>query len=281
MINIGEFNTLEILRDTEPGMFLGDTDGNEVLLPNRYVEDIYKVGDDIEVFIYLDNDERMVAVTDEPHITRGDFAVLRCNVVNDYGAFLDWGMVKELFCPFKEQAFPMKKGGWYLVHCYLDEKSERLVASSKTNRFLNNDELTVEAFEEVRLIVSHPSDFGINVIVNEKHTGLIYKDNIFQELSVGDRLKGVVKKVRPGNKLDIGLGQVGYRNIEPNAKKILEVLKDNSGYLALHDKSSPESIKEALEMSKKNFKKSIGTLYKQKQITIEKDGIRLTQIKQE
>ena len=275
MINIGEFNTLEILRDTEPGMFLGDTEGNEVLLPNRYVEDVFKVGDDVEVFIYLDNDERLVAVTDEPHITKGDFAVLRCNAVNDYGAFLDWGMVKELFCPFKEQAFPMKKGGWYLVHCYLDEKSERLVASSKTNRFLDNTELTVEEFEEVNLIVSHPSDFGMNVIINKQHMGLIYKDNIFQELSIGDRLKGIVKKIRPGNKLDIALGQIGYRNIEPNAKKILDTLGDNSGYLPLHDKSSPEAIKEALEMSKKNFKKAIGTLYKQKQITIEKDGIRL------
>ncbi|MEJ6793122.1 MAG: S1-like domain-containing RNA-binding protein [Lacinutrix sp.] len=275
MIKIGEFNTLEILRDTEPGMFLGDTEGNEVLLPNRYVEDVFKIGDDVEVFIYLDNDERLVAVTDEPHITKGDFAVLRCNAVNDYGAFLDWGMVKELFCPFKEQAFPMKKGGWYLVHCYLDEKSERLVASSKTNRFLDNAELLVSEFEEVNLIVSHPSDFGMNVIVNKQHMGLIYKDNIFQELSIGDRLKGVIKKIRPGNKLDIALGQIGYRNIEPNAKKILDTLEDNSGYLPLHDKSTPEAIKDALEMSKKNFKKAIGTLYKQKQITIESDGIRL------
>jgi predicted RNA-binding protein (virulence factor B family) len=277
MINIGEFNTLEILRDTEPGMFLGDAEGNEVLLPNRYVEDVFKVGDDVEVFIYLDNEERLVAVTDEPHVTKGDFAVLRCNAVNDFGAFLDWGMVKELFCPFKEQAFPMKKGGWYLVHCYLDEKSERLVASSKTNRFLDNTELTVEEFEEVNLIVSHPSDFGMNVIINKQHMGLIYKDNIFQELSIGDRLKGIVKKIRPGNKLDIALGQIGYRNIEPNAKKILDTLEDNSGFLPLHDKSSPEAIKDALEMSKKNFKKAVGTLYKQKQITIESDGIRLVQ----
>ncbi|WP_452224679.1 CvfB family protein [Lacinutrix chionoecetis] len=275
MINIGEFNTLEILRDTEPGMFLGDEDGNEVLLPNRYVEDVFKVGDDVEVFIYLDNEERLVAVTDEPYITKGDFAVLRCNAVNAVGAFLDWGMVKELFCPFKEQAFPMKKGGWYLVHCYLDEKTERLVASSKTNQFLDNTDLTVSEFDEVNLIVSHPSDIGMNVIVNKQHTGLIYKDNIFQELSVGDRLKGIVKKIRPGNKLDITLGQIGYRNIEPNAEKILKILEDNSGYLPLHDKSSPEAIKEALEMSKKNFKKAIGTLYKQKQITIETDGIRL------
>lgn len=275
MINIGQYNTLEVLRDTEPGLFLGDTDGNEVLLPNRYVEDAFKIGDDVEVFIYLDNNERLVAVTDEPYIFAGEFAVLRCNTVNEYGAFLDWGMVKELFCPFKEQAFPMKKGGWYLVHCYLDEKSERLVASSKTNRFLDNTVLSVKEFDEVDLIVSHPSDIGMNVIVNNMHIGLIYKDNIFKELSIGDSLKGIVKKVRQGNKLDIALGQIGYRNIEPNAEKVLNILKDNSGFLPLHDKSSPEAIKEMLEMSKKNFKKAIGVLYKQKIITIESDGIRI------
>lgn len=274
MIQIGQFNTLEILRDTEPGLFLGDTEGNEVLLPNRYVPESFEIGDTLEVFIYLDNDERLVAVTDEPYIMNGEFAVLRCNEVSNIGAFLDWGMVKELLCPFKEQAFPMKKGGWYLVRCYLDDKSERLVASSKTNHFLDNTELTVTEFEEVDIVVSHPSDFGMNVIVNNLHSGLIYKDNIFQELSIGDKMKAIVKKIRPGNKLDIALGQIGYRNIEPNAEKIMQELDNNSGFLPLHDKSSPEAIKESLEMSKKNFKKAIGSLYKQKMITIESDGIR-------
>lgn len=273
MIHIGEYNTLEILRDTEPGLFLGDIEDNEVLLPNRYVPDTFEIGDKIQVFVYLDNEERLVAVTDKPYIKNGEFALLRCNSVTDIGAFLDWGMVKELFCPFKEQAFKMKKGGWYLVRCYLDEKSERLVASSKTNRFLDNTNLTVAEFDEVELIVSHPSDIGMNVIVNNIHSGLIYKDNIFSEISVGDKLKGIVKKVRNGNKLDISLGQIGYRNIEPNAKKILEMLEDNSGYLPLHDKSSPEAIKDILEMSKKNFKKAIGSLYKQKLIAIKGDGI--------
>ena len=275
MINIGEYNTLTILRDTEPGLFLGDNDENEVLLPNRYVPASFEIGDSLEVFVYLDNEERLVAVTDKPYIKRGDFALLRCNAVTKMGAFLDWGMVKELFCPFKEQAFKMKKGGWYLVYCYLDEKTERLVASSKTNRFLDNKELTVEQFEEVDLIVSHPSEIGMNVIVNKKHLGLIYNDNIFQDISVGDRLKGVVKKIRPGNKLDIALGQVGYRNIEPNAELIMKELEDNSGYLNLNDKSNPEDIKRMLQMSKKSFKKAIGSLYKQKLIKIEPDGIYL------
>ena len=223
-------------------------------MPNSYVPTEFKIWDRLEVFVYLDNDERLVAVTDRPYIKRGDFAMLRCNDITKHGAFLDWGMVKELFCPFKEQAFKMKKGGWYLVHCYLDEETNRLVASSKTNRFLDNNELTVKQFDEVDLIVSHPSEFGMNVIVNKKHLGLIFKDEIFKDFSIGDKLKGIVKKVRPDNKLDIALGQLGYRNIEPNAEAIMQQLEDNSGYLNLTDKSSPEDIKKTLQMSKKKLK---------------------------
>tara|TARA_R110002049_G_scaffold308770_1_gene513990 strand:- start:2892 stop:3722 length:831 start_codon:yes stop_codon:yes gene_type:complete len=275
MIHLGEFNTLEILREAEQGIYLADADGNEVLLPNRYVPELFKIWDKIEVFVYLDNEERPVATTDKPYIKKNDFALLRCNQVTDYGAFLDWGLVKELFCPFKEQAFKMKPGGWYLVHCYLDEKTDRLVASSKTNRFLDNKDLTVSEFDEVDLIVSHPSDIGMNVIVNKIHAGLVYKNNIFKDVSVGDRLKGVVKKIRPGNKLDIALGQIGYRNIEPNAERIMHELHDNSGYLNLSDKSNPEAIKDVLQMSKKNFKKAVGTLYKQRLIEIKPDGIYL------
>ena len=277
MIKIGEYNTLTILREKEPGLFLSDEEDSEVLLPNRYVPNEFKIWDKLEVFVYLDNEERLVAVTDKPYITKGEFAVLRCNQVSEHGAFLDWGMVKELFCPFKEQAFKMKKGGWYLVYCYLDDKTNRLVASSKTNTFLSNQELTVSPFEEVDLIVSHPSEIGMNVIVNKKHLGLIFNDNIFQDLSVGDKLKGIVKKIRKDNKLDIALGQVGYRNIEPNAAAILRELKDHSGFVNLTDKSSPEAIKEVFQMSKKNFKKAIGSLYKQRIITIEKGGIRLSE----
>lgn len=275
MINIGEYNVLEILREKEPGLFLGDDEGNEVLLPNRYKPESFKIYDKLDVFVYLDNEERLVAVTDKPFITKGEFALLRCNAVTSIGAFLDWGMMKELFCPFKEQAFKMKKGGWYLVYCYLDEETNRLVASSKTNHFLDNKELTVSEFDEVDLIVSHPSELGMNVIVNKKHLGLIYNDNIFTDLSVGDKLKGVVKKIRPGNKLDISLGQIGYRNIEPNAQRILDELEDNSGFLPLTDKSDPEKIKSELQMSKKSFKKAVGSLYKQRSIEIREDGIYL------
>lgn len=275
MIKIGEFNTLSIIRETEPGLFLADDDGNEILLPNRYVPQEYKIWDDLDVFVYLDNEERPVAVTDKPYIQKGEFALLRCNQVTSIGAFLDWGMVKELFCPFKEQAFKMRKGGWYLVHCYLDEETGRLVASSKTKRFLDNKNLTVAQFDEVDIIVSHPSEIGMNVIVNKKHSGLIFNDDIFRDLSIGDKLKGIVKKVREDNKLDIALGQIGYRNIEPNAEKIMQELEDNSGFMALTDKSSPDAIKEQLQMSKKNFKKAVGSLYKQRLIEIKPDGIYL------
>ncbi|NND52435.1 MAG: GntR family transcriptional regulator [Flavobacteriaceae bacterium] len=275
MIAIGEYNTLTILREREQGLYLCDEEENEVLLPNRYVPESFKIHDQIEVFVYLDNEERPVATTDKPYIKRNEFALLRCNEVNDYGAFLDFGLVKELFCPFKEQAFKMKAGQWYLVYCYVDEETERLVASSKTKRFLDNKKLTVEKFDEVDLIVSHPSEIGMNVIVNEKHLGLIHKNDVYRDMSIGDRFKGIVKKVRPDNKLDIVLSQIGYKSIEPNADLVLKELNDNSGFLPLNDKSSPEAIKELLQMSKKNFKKAIGNLYKQRIISIDEDGIRL------
>ncbi len=275
MINIGAYNTLKILRDTDPGLFLGDDEDNDVLLPNKYVPEQFEIGEELTVFVYLDHEERLVATTLQPHIKPGEFALLRCNYTNQFGAFLDWNLEKDLFCPFKEQAFKMRKGDWYLVYCYIDEETDRLVASSKTNSFLSNKELSVNQFDEVDLIVSHPSEIGMNVIVNESHLGLIFKDDLFKEISVGDRLKGIVKKVRSDNKLDITLGQIGYRNIEPNAKLILQELEDNSGFLALTDKSDPEEIKEILQMSKKVFKKALGTLYKQRVITLKEDGIYL------
>ena len=275
MINIGAYNTLKILRDTDPGLFLGDDEDNDVLLPNKYVPEQFEIGDELTVFVYLDHEERPVATTLKPHIKPGEFALLRCNYTNQFGAFLDWNLEKDLFCPFKEQAFKMRKGDWYLVYCYMDEETDRLVASSKTNSFLSNKELSVNQFDEVDLIVSHPSEIGMNVIVNESHLGLIFKDDLFKEISVGDRLKGIVKKVRSDNKLDISLGQIGYRNIEPNAQLIVQELEDNSGFLALTDKSDPEEIKEILQMSKKVFKKALGTLYKQRVITLKEDGIYL------
>jgi predicted RNA-binding protein (virulence factor B family) len=275
MIEIGKFNTLKILRDTEPGLFLGDDQDNEVLLPNRYVPQDFELDEMIDVFVYLDNEERLVAVNDTPYIQKGEFALLRCNAVNEFGAFMDWGMVKELFCPFVEQAFKMIEGGWYLVYCYLDEKTERLVASSKTNRFLTNNNLNIEIHEEVDLIVSHPSALGMNVIINNSHLGLIYKDDIFKDLSIGDKIKGYVKKIREGNKIDVVLQKMGYRNIEPSAKELLKLISIHNGKLSITDKSSPEEIRTIAQMSKKSFKKAVGSLYKKRLISLENDGIYL------
>ena len=281
-IKLGEVNSLGILRERQPGLFLGYPGGvEEVLLPNRYKPETFEIGDQIDVFVYKDNEERLVAVTDMPHIKKGEFALLRCSESTPIGAFLDWGMVKELFCPFKEQVFKMNAGGWYLVYCFLDEKSGRLVASSKTNKLLDNTNLTVSKYEKVEVIISHPSDFGMNVIVNGKHKGVIYNDQIFKTLHIGDKHEGVVAKVREDNKLDIILQDIGYRNIEPNAEHILTVLKESKGFLPLTDHSDPQDIKDWLEISKKSFKKALGTLYKQRIVEIKEDGIYLLPVEED
>lgn len=266
---------MNIVRDTEPGLFLADNEGNEVLLPNKYKPEEFEIGDEIEVFIYLDHEERPVATTLKPYIKLDEFAYLKCVETTDIGAFMDWGLEKNLFVPFKEQVTKMRKGDWYLVFCYLDDLTERLVASSKVNNFLINSELTVEPFEEVDLIVSNPTDLGWNVIINQLHQGLVYKDEVFQELQTGDRLKGIIKKIRPGGKIDVGLQRPGYRSIEPNAQEILTALEVKGGYLRLSDNSTPEEIKRQLHMSKKSFKRAVGSLYKKRLIEIREDGIYL------
>ena len=275
MIQIGRYNTLTIARDTQVGLFL--TDGkDDVLLPNKYVPKIFEIGEELIVFVYLDHEERPVATTLEPYILLNEFALLRVNYVNQIGAFMDWGMEKDILVPFKEQARPMEKGKRYLVYLYIDEKTNRLVASSKTNQFLNNDEISVQPHEEIDLIVSHITEIGINVIINEKHKGLVYKDEVYDEnIRTGDRLKGYIKTIRPDNKIDVSLQKLGFENIEPNAQYILEELKASRGFLRLNDDSHPEDIKTVLKMSKKTFKKAIGSLYRDKLIAIKEDGIHL------
>jgi predicted RNA-binding protein (virulence factor B family) len=273
-MKIGQYNTLKIDRDTQVGLFL--TDGkDDVLLPNKYVPKVFEIGEEIIVFVYLDHEQRPVATTLEPYILLNEFALLRVNYVNQVGAFMDWGMEKDILVPFKEQARPMEKGKRYLVYLYMDEKTNRLVASSKTNQFLSNDELAVENGEEVELIVSHITEVGINVIINEKHKGLLYKDQVYDDIRTGDRLRGFIKNIRPDNKIDVALQIQGYLAIEPNAEKILSELRASRGFLRLNDNSHPEDIKTVLKMSKKTFKKAIGALYKDKLIEIKEDGIYL------
>ncbi|HBY66837.1 MAG TPA: GntR family transcriptional regulator [Flavobacteriaceae bacterium] len=275
MINIGQYQTFTILRETDPGLYLGDGEENEILLPHKYKPETFEIGDKIQVFVYLDNEERPIATTLEPYVTLNEFAYLQCSDVNKYGAFMDWGLEKQLFVPFKEQARPMTAGSWYIVYLYLDDKTNRLVGSSKTNRFLDNSNVTIEKYEKVDILVTHLTDKGANVIVNGKHHGLIYIDEIFEDIRSGDRLKAYIKKVREDNKIDVVLQAPGYRSIEPNANYILDELKAAGGFLPLHDKSDPETIKNELGLSKKSFKKAIGSLYKDKQIVIKSDGIEL------
>jgi predicted RNA-binding protein (virulence factor B family) len=273
-MEIGHYNTLKIARETKVGLFL--TDGKEdVLLPIKYTPKEYKIDDEIIVFVYLDHEERPVATTLEPYILLDEFGLLRVNYVNKFGAFLDWGLEKDIFVPFKEQARPMEKGKRYLVFAYMDEKTNRIVASSKTNQFLNNENITVQIGEEVDLIISHITDLGINVIINDIHKGLLYKDQVYDDIRTGDRMKGFIKTIRPDNKIDVSLQKLGYENIEPNAEKILDELRASKGFLKLNDTSNPDDIKTVLKMSKKTFKKAIGALYKEKRIEIKDDGIYL------
>jgi len=281
MLEIGKYNTLTVLRDTKVGLFLGDPENDpdgvhDVLLPNKYVPKVFEIGEELIVFVYLDHEQRPVATTLVPYILLNEFALLRVNYINNVGAFMDWGMEKDILVPFKEQARPMEKGKRYLVYLYLDTQTNRLVASSKTNQFLSNEKLTVEKGEEVDLIVSHITDMGINVIINEQHKGLLYKDEVYDDsIRTGDRMRGYIKNIRPDNKIDVALQPQGVESIEPNAEKILSELRASRGFLRLNDNSHPEDIKTVLKMSKKSFKKAIGSLYKEKLIEIKEDGIYL------
>lgn len=272
MISIGTFNTLTIARRTNVGLFLTDGD-QDVLLPNKYMPKISEIGDEIEVFVYLDHEERPVATTLEPKIYLNEFALLKVNYINEFGAFMDWGLEKDLFVPFREQARKMVEGNYYIVYMYLDEKTNRLVGSSKLNQFLETKDITVTEGEEVDLIVTHITDAGINVVINEKFKGLMYKNEVFEDLRTGDRIIGYIKTIRPDGKIDVSRQKLGFEKVLDNAEKILEELSHNNGFLGLHDKSHPDEIKIVLGMSKKTFKQTIGVLYKEHKILIKADGI--------
>jgi len=275
MIELGNYNTLKILRSTSVGLFLGDEDVDDLLLPTKYVPPSWKLGDSIEVFCYLDHEERPVATTLRPHIRRNQFGFLRVAEVNEIGAFMDWGLEKHLLVPFKQQRERMEAGKWYVVYCFMDDLSFRLVGSSKLDAFLDNKAINLRPWEEVELLVSRKSDLGWDVIVNGRHKGLVFAGDVFKNIRVGDRLKGYVRNVRPDNKLDIVLEPLGQKRNLSAAEKIYERLQQQGGFLALHDKSDPGDIKQALQMSKKNFKKAIGALYRERKIEIRDDGIHL------
>lgn len=261
------------------GLYLGDEGGEDVLLPNKYLPDKYEIDDLIEVFVYRDHEERKVATNITPKILLHQFALLKVMDVTDVGAFLDWGLEKELFVPFKEQRQKMEVGRWYVVYLDLDIKTDRLFASNKTDKYLQNDNLTVSEGDKVDLIISQKTDLGFSVIVNNLHKGLMFENEIFEKLKVGDKVSGFVKKIREDKKLDISLRPSGYENlIDSDTSKVLAHMVTNDGFLALTDKSTPEEIYKELNLSKKAFKKAIGALYKQRKITIETNGVRLANI---
>lgn len=267
MIEIGKIQELEIGRRVDFGCYL--TDGNdEVLIPAKYVPDTAEVGDKLNVFVYTDHQSRPVAVTIMPIGQLGDIVGLQVNAVTDFGAFLDNGLEKDLFVPNKEQAADMKAGGVYAVKMVMDHKTNRMIGSSKVAAFLRKDNEGLEEGQEVRIVVWQQTDLGYKVIVNSEYQGLIYHNEIFGEVRLGDNRKGYIKKLREDGKIDVALQKQGYEAVSDMSNIILRSLSENGGVLELGDKSSPDEIREAFGMSKKNFKKILGGLYKAGQVEI-------------
>ncbi|MFD1314020.1 CvfB family protein [Namhaeicola litoreus] len=282
MISIGQYNDLSILRMTTVGLFLGDEEGEDVLLPSKYCPEEYSLGDVLTVFVYRDHDGKKIATNLEPYLLLHQFGFLKVTAVSSFGAFVDWGMVKNLLVPFKEQRQKLEVGRWYIIYMDLDKETDRLIGSNKIEKYLNNENLTVEEGDQVELLVMHKSDLGYSVIVNHLHKGLIFENEIFGEIKVGDKLTGYVKKIRSENKLDISLHPQGYKkSIEPHAQIILTKLNEEDGFLPYHDKTSPELIYSAFHLSKKAFKKAVGNLFKNKLIRLDEEGIHLIQVAQE
>lgn len=276
MLNIGEINTLNILRRTSVGMYLSD-DANEyeILLPNKYILPEFEVGETADVFIYKDSEERLIATTLTPYIFLNTFAYLQVKQINAIGAFLDWGLEKDLFVPFKEQAIKMLEGKYYIVYAYLDKGTDRITASSKLEKFIDKGKPNLNIHDEVDLLIYKYTDLGVSAIINHQYEGLIYHNEIFKELAPGDSCTGYIKFIRPDFKIDLALQKSGAEHRESSAQFILLYLKSHKGFLALTDKSDPQEIIEKLDMSKKTFKKAIGSLYKSRLIRIEEDGIYL------
>jgi len=274
-MDIGIHHTLNILRETSVGLFLGDDD-YEVLLPNKYCPDEFEIDDELRVFVYLDYAERLIATTLEPKILLNEFALLQVSMVTEVGAFLDWGLEKNLLVPFREQRERMVEGRWYVVRMMNDEKTDRLYATNKVDKHLQNEALTIDEGEEVQILILKKTDLGYSVIIDHLHSGLVYQNEIFKEIKIGDQMKGYVKRIREDNKVDISLQPLGFDNYKDvNTKNIVMKLLENDGFLKLNDKSSPDDINFHFGISKKAFKKSIGGLYKERKIAFENNGIKL------
>lgn len=265
---------MKVLRTVDFGVYLDD--GSEgILLPKRFVPPGTKDGDELKVFVYHDGEDRIIATTQQPKGILGDIVKLRTISVTPQGAFLDWGLMKDIFVPKSKQQTTMLPNGEYLVKIYLDEQTGRIAATEKLEPFLSNDVLTVKELELVDLIVYRRTDIGYVVIINNKHTGVLHFNEIYRNITTGDKFSGFIKKIYPDNKIDVAAGKPGYARVEDETEKILRLLKENDGYLPYYDKSDPEEIYNFFGMSKKTFKMTIGNLYKQRVISFEKTGIKL------
>ena len=276
MIKIGEYNTLKVLRKVEFGIYLDD--GAEgILLPKRFVPGNVRPNDELKVFLYHDSENRVIATTQQPKGSVGDIVSLKAVTVTNQGAFLDWGLMKDLFVAKSQQLVGMREGNYYLVKIYLDKQTGRVAATEKIEAQLSNEELTVKELDEVDLIVYRRSDIGYTVIINKLHTGMLYFDQVFKDLKPGDKLKGFIKTIRPDNKIDVVAGKRGYGKVEGETDTILRLLRAYNGYLPYHDKSAPEEVYAFFAMSKKTFKMATGKLFKEQKLIFTKTGIQLVE----
>jgi predicted RNA-binding protein (virulence factor B family) len=271
---IGQFAELKVAKIVDFGVYLQGEDESLILLPTRYVPLKTQLDDTIKVFIYRDSENRIIATTLIPYATVGEFAYLKVKTVNNLGAFLDWGIAKDLFVPFSEQRDNMQVDYSYLIFVYLDNASERIVGTAKIENVLRDVETSYAEGDEVEILITRRNDMGYQVLISNDSLGMLYQNEIFEPVRSGDIRKAYIKKIRPDGKIDVSLQRQGYVNEIPQAgEELLARLKKEDGFLPVNDKSSPEDIYSLLNMSKKNFKKTVGLLYKQKLITIEDSGI--------
>lgn len=275
MVNIGKYNTLEVVKQLDFGIYLDGGEKGEILMPKRYVPANCQIGDKVDVFIYLDSEDRLIATSDKPFATVGEFAFLKVKSVDKIGAFLDWGLMKDLLVPFREQKMKMIAGRKYLVYIYIDSESQRIAATAKIDKFLDNVPPAYEIGQEVDLIIDNETELGYNAIINQLHKGMLYHNELFEYLEPGMQMKGFIKKVREDDKIDLSLYPIGYQRVEGVLQDVLYRLKEAGGYLAVTDKTEAEVIYNTFGMSKKTFKKALGSLYKQRLIVLEENGIRL------
>lgn len=277
MIETGKTNTLSILRETDVGLFLGDKEGNEVLLPKSRLSGEYELNSKLEVFVYTDSDSKLLASVKKPVVQLNQFALLRVKSVTEFGAFMDWGLEKDLFVPYNEQKYDFLEDKFYVVYVYFDEISKRIAGSNKLDKFLISEDVKLEGGAEVDVMIIEESQLGFSCIINGLYKGLIYHNEVFQDLFIGDELSAYVKTIRPDGLIDISLQKSGFKNVLSATEIVMEYLENHDGFLNLHDKSSPEEIAAKFSMSKATYKKAIGILYRHRKVLIKPDGVYLVQ----